>query len=78
VNAKLAWVALFVPAMALAKEQAPAPVPAPSPATLVDLAPWRALPPTPGPESHWVPPVPGSFQLSNGIPSSSGTPASRC
>jgi zinc protease len=66
VNGRLAWIALFVPAVALAKEQAP--VAAPSPATLVDLAPWRAMPPTPGPESHWVPPVPKSFQLSNGIP----------
>jgi zinc protease len=61
VNGKLLWVALFVPATALAKEKAP-PAPPPDPAA------WRATQPTAGPESNWVPPVPKSFQLSNGIP----------
>jgi zinc protease len=72
VNAKLAWMLLFVPAVALAKEQAPATKAAPAaPAAAtpaVDPLAWRATQPAPGAESNWVPPVPKSFQLSNGIP----------
>jgi zinc protease len=59
-NGKLVWLALLLPAVGLAKEKPPAPT--------VDPAAWRVSAPTPGPESNWVPPVPKSFQLSNGIP----------
>jgi len=68
VNAKLVWMVLFVPAMAHAKEQAPKAAPPAAVTPAVDPAAWRAAPPTAGTESAWLPPVPKSFQLSNGIP----------
>jgi zinc protease len=58
---------LLSAALAAPSKKSP-PEPPPEPAPVVDPEAWRSSIPGPATESTWQPPVPETFQLSNGIP----------